>query len=463
MHGPDHPANSWSERLAATGEVCIRTGFGPDAAAADFIANFAGPPATGRSGDETVTLYPQPDAPALSFGSYGSERRVRGWLPNLPDKVSPRRLSGMLPIQPETVPQADHAGLAEQDLRRLPIPLLTQRDAGKYITMGFVLAREDDEGMALSAHRMLVLGPRRLGLWMLPSRKLRALAAEAHGAGRPLPVSINIGVAPAVAVAASTSSAYLPKQFTKLSLAGALAGLPVELALCRETGTSFLSQADVVILGRIVPETIPEAPSGGILEGAMPEFLGYDGRGQAELSVIEIDRILLRPEAVFQSVVGPGREQSVILGLGGALALSLALPASRGISDLRFSHAGGGMLLLFAALASPGASETRAGALDQLARAMVQICPFTKTVVFVDDDVNVKNDEDVLWAITTRANLPLDCHGLAGYGPLGMDPSQSRQWVNAGKEVAYKSYINATVPARMHGRARRSFPLPDNC
>jgi len=460
MQRPDGgcPADTWSARFAETGELRVRHGFGPDDAAADFVEHFAGPPATGRRGDEPIVLYPQPDGLALSFGAYGSERRVRNWLPGLPGRISPHSLSGIAPIRPETGVSSDHLALDDPDLRRLPAPLLTRQDAGRYISMGFLMARQETGGVALSAHRMLILGPRRVGVWMLPSRRLRALAAAEHENNRSLPVSINIGAPPEAAVAASTSSAALPDRFCKLSLAGALADTPLELS--RDRDTEFLTCADVVLTGRMVPKTVPEAADGGMPAGSMPEFLGYDGKGQAELIVVEVDRMLVRPDAVFQAVVGPGREQSVILGLGGAVALSLGLPSGSGISDLRFSHAGGGMLLLFAALGAPGTCAASQEQLAELAEEMVRICPFIKTVVFVDNDVNLNNDEDVLWAMTTRARLPQDCYALPDHEPLAMDPSQTPEWAAKRGAAAFKSFVNATVPAGLDRRAMRSYPDP---
>lgn len=437
--------------LAQTESVEIREGFTPDAAARDFAAHHVGPPAGGRCGAEPALLYPQPGRPTLSFGAYGCETRVRGWLPGLPNRVAPSELGDLVPILPKPVQTTDHGDFVPASLAELPIPMATKRDAGRYLSMGFVMARSNSGAVALSAHRMLVLGPTRLGLWMLPGRKLRQMAAEAHVAGKGFPVSVNIGVPPAGAVASATSTEHLPACFDKLSLAGGLAQSPICISAGTVPDVWFLGTSEIVLEGHILPEVVPEAEPGAALAGSMPEFLGYDGKGQEELAVLELSGMRMRPDPIFHAVVGPGREQSVILGLGGALTLGLATGRDLAIHDLRFSHAGGGMLLLFVAL-RPGRKPDP----QTLAAELIDVCPFIKMIVFVDTDVDLGSDEDVLWAMTTRSRLAHDCHALPGYRALTMDPSQSDAW-SAQRGGAFKSYVDATLPEGLAALGRRSF------
>lgn len=441
--------------LAMCEGVLRLEGFSPDAAAAEVAAHHVGPPARPRAGPEPVVLFRQPQGPALCFGLYGDEARLRGWLPGLPSHIAPDTLAGFAPVAPVWEGATDHQS-GPPDLTALPVPQVTPRDAGRYLSMGFVMAETGGQ-VAVSAHRMLVLGPDRLGLWMLPGRALRLMAEAAHAEGRDLPVTVNIGVPPALAIASATSTALLPAPLDKLALAGGLAQAP--LALARSTdGLAYLARAEIVLEGVITAEQVPEALPCASLAGSMPEFLGYDGHGQPALHVLRLTGQRQRPEALFQSVIGPGREQSAILGLGGALALALALPPALGVHDLRFAPAGGGMLLLYAALKAEAPRDLGAPRdLAAIAQAMVRICPFLKTVIFVDEDVSVQSDEDMLWAMTTRAQLAEDCHPLPGHRAMGMDPSQSPEWqALRGGTGVFKSYVNATVPGGLRPAFRRS-------
>ena len=165
-----------------------------------------------------MVLFPQAQGPAQCFGLYGDEVRLRGWLPGLPQRIAPDTLAGFAPVAPVWEAASNHLPMPP-DLTALPVPQVTPRDAGRYLSMGFVLAEAGGQ-VAVSAHRMLVLGPDRLGLWMLPGRALRQMAEAAHAGGRDLPVTVNIGVPPALAIASATSTSHLPAPLDKLALAG---------------------------------------------------------------------------------------------------------------------------------------------------------------------------------------------------------------------------------------------------
>ncbi len=430
--------------------------FAPDAAAGDFAASHAGPPARPVNGDEPAVLYRLKKGGRLLFGTYGNERQVRSWLPGLPARIAPDTVAALAPVAPIAEACCRRGYWPAPDLSRLPVPRITAADAGPYVTMGFVLADEPGgSGVALSAHRMLVLDDRHLGVWMLSGRELRRFAEQAAGAGRELPVSVNIGAPPAAVIASATAAGKLPARHDKLTLAGALAGAPLALGRGRLAGTRFFDSAEIVLEGALTGETAPEALGGLPPSISMPEFLGYHGTARAELAVLRIDAISARENAIYQSTVGPGREQSVILGLGGALALALGIGDDAAIHDLRFSHAGGGMLLLYVSLAEQ--TDIPRDALAALMRRMIAICPFIKTVVFVDCDVDPACEEDVLWALTTRCRLNDDCLALDGYPAVTMDPSQTDAWsVETGTEPV-RTLIDATVPVALRPHTERVF------
>jgi 4-hydroxy-3-polyprenylbenzoate decarboxylase len=158
-------------------------------------------------------------------------------------------------------------------------------------------------------------------------------------------------------------------------------------------------------------------------------------------------------------VIGPGREQSVILGLAGAVSVALTGGDAdwRLIRDLHYSPAGGGMLLLVVAVRKESADDD--WKLGNIARRIFEWHGFVKLIVFTDTDVDIASSEDVLWAITTRANLGTDCTTFAGFRPLGMDPSHQADW--SGERGANggggRTYLDATIPYRLRDRTVRSF------
>ncbi|OLR95320.1 UbiD family decarboxylase [Actinokineospora bangkokensis] len=428
----------------------VRTGSGP--AAVDFAARYAGVPATSRTAAEPVVEYPARFAKVL-LGLYGDAGRVRAWLPGYPSRCTPAAAAQLLD---SAVPPVETARTARQlpvDVCALPAPRVTPRDAGRYITMGVLHAR-DDHGSALSVHRMLILGPDRLAVWIVPGRGLGALHARALAAGRELPVSVNIGVAPAVMIAAAVNGRFLPPGTAKLDLAGALAGAPVAVAPGATQPVPVLADAEVVLEGVLGAETTDEA-LGTEVGGSMPEFLGYHGKGGRDLPVLRVTGLGARPGARFQAVVGPGREQSVVLGLGGALSVALSGtgPGWAAVHDLHFPASGGGMVLLVVSLAKTSPADDAAPAL--LAPQLFAAHPFVRLVVFTDTDVDPTCAEDVWWAVATRSNLGSDCATSTDHAPVPMVPAENPAWRPTGSRPG-RSAIDATVPFALRGLAGRA-------
>jgi 4-hydroxy-3-polyprenylbenzoate decarboxylase len=86
------------------------------------------------------------------------------------------------------------------DLRRLiPAPTHTLRDAGPYLTMGLVRARDPETGASdVTIHRLCMQGPDTLSIYFVPGRHIDQFRAKAERLGQPLPVSVSIGLDPAL-------------------------------------------------------------------------------------------------------------------------------------------------------------------------------------------------------------------------------------------------------------------------
>jgi UbiD family decarboxylase len=425
---------------------------------ADYAREYAGIPANSLARAEDVAMYSTVEdrAARVVLGLYGDPGRVRGWLPGYPNRVNPASVQTLLAGVREPVDGVRQADRHEVDLGRLPALRATDRDAGPYLTMGLVYARRSGD-VGLSVHRMLLLDGHRLTLWMVPGRTLSALYTDALREGRRLPVCVNIGVPPAVMIASAVNSRFLPAGMSKLDLAGALAGEPIATAPADTQPTEVLAESEIVLEGYLDGTTADETLRGEP-DGSLPEFLGYSGKAQRSLPVITVTGMSLRSDATCQAVIGPGREQSVILGLGGALSVALSeVDDGDGIHDLHFSPSGGGMLTLAVSMRKASVAADFSPA--RIARSVFDRHPFVKLIVFTDDDVDVHSIEDVMWAVSTRANLGSDCVTFDHYPSLPMDPSQTSSWL-AQRGRPGRSFVDATVPYRVRNLAERSFPNP---
>jgi len=435
----------------------------PDSELAGVYAHFgAGTPTSFGMGNDRSVLFESAGSAAqqVLVGLFASRRRCARLL-GCADEEIPRMILSAVqqPIPP--VVTADPASCHERslervDLSRLPITTSTRGDAGPYITMGVVLASASD-GMIgnISIHRLCVQSPDTLTIWMVPGRDLELMYLAARAEGKRLPVSINIGLDPAIYVASACTGPLAPPGFNELGIAGAIRGRAVELARCRTLPSLCIANAEYVIDGEIGHETIPESRNGN---KSMPEFLGYDGAPHPALPVIHVRGIYCRRNPIFQTVIGPGLEQSHLLAFGmEAAALDFwRRYVGRCVRNVRAHPGGGGQLLLFIQLQK--ASEQDDGVVRRGGMAVLGAFRMVKQVVLVDEDVDVFTDADVWWAMSTRLQASRDIVVLANVQGFPLDPSQNKEFHPSlsGIGMTDKAVFDCTVPFNLKERFRRS-------
>lgn len=424
-----------------------------------YRTSFATSPAGSRTGDEPVVLYKAAgfDIPVL-MGLFGSRRRNE-WLMGAEPKRGARRFARQLsfPIPPvwTTNPSCQERE-AKQFLAALPILTTTAMDAGPFLTSGVICAGDPDEGfVSVSIHRMRVLDDKHLTVWMLPGRDLQRLYQTATDARRTLPISINIGAPPVVYITSSLSAPFVRPGAGEIEAAGALLGSPIEIARCATNDTFCLAQSEIVIEGEILLETAAEYSDPSTSLG-MPEFLGYMGRAQACLPVIEISGVFLRHGAVYQTFLGPGKEQSELLALpteaGMLVDLNHVMAGDLDVLDAHYLAAGGGQLVLALRVHK---RRDRAGSMEQLRDAITERHGLTKAVWVVDEDVDIHSSEDLLWASATRFQPSRDIYVRTGLPGFPLDPSQAPSYLEATYPSTNKYLFDLTVPVKLRPSFKR--------
>lgn len=427
--------------------------------ATHYRAHFATSPATARSGDEPMVLYRSSQhAFPILMGLFGSRQRNDRLLGAKPGQAS-QRLARCLaaPISPVWTTQAPcHAEQVADRLRALPILTTTLDDAGPYLTSGVVCAGDPDQGfVSVSIHRMRVLDDRHLTIWILPGRDLDVLYRQAMADGRPLPISINIGVPPALYVASSLSKPFVKPGSGELETAGALLGEPVEIARCLSNPTFCIARSEIVIEGHILNEVMDEF-SDPVTRLGMPEFLGYMGKAQAALPLIAVSGVFHRPQAIYQTFLGPGKEQSELLALpteaGLILQLNQAFAHDLEVLDAHYLAPGGGQLTLALRVRKLRDSPDL---MTRLRTAVITRHALTKAILVADEDIDIRSPEDLLWALSTRFQPSRDLHsqGLAPGFPL--DPSQAAGYLDPHAALTDKYLLDFSAPLALRAGFRR--------
>lgn len=299
--------------------------------------------------------------------------------------------------------QADQRRGADVDLKRLPIQTNWSGEAAPLITWGLVITRppgsaaDDTAEMNIGVYRMQALGADRAILRWLEHRG----GAKHHRAwaqrGEDMPVAVAIGADPATILSAVLP---LPETVSELRFSGVLRGERPRISPALTVPLMVPSDAEIVIEGYAsASETAPEGPYG--------DHTGYYNSVE-RFPVMRITAITTKRDPVYLSTYTgrPPDEPSVI----GAVLNDLALPTMRRqmpeIVDLWLPPEACSYRLAVISIKKRYAGQARRVMMGLW--GMLPQFNYTKMVIVVDDDIDVRNWDDVLWALATRMDPSRD-------------------------------------------------------
>ena len=390
---------------------------------------------------------------ALLMGS-SSEGLPHLLLDALDNPIPPVRWSGKKSPCQEVVHRAP------LDIRELlPAPTNTELDAGPYFTMGLLRAEDPETGKAdVTIHRLCVQGPDLLTVWFTAGRHIDAFRIKAEEKGQPLPVSVNMGLDPAVYLASCFEPPTTPLGFDELSIAGAIRQRPIELVDCVSVKAKAIAHAEIVIEGEFLPDQRMREDIHTNTGYAMPEFTGYMGAAQPALPVLKIKAVTHRQRPILQTIVGPGEEHCNLTGIPTeASILRLAENSMPGRVRNVYAHpAGGGKFL--AIIQFEKASPSDEGRQRQAALTAFTAFPELKHVILVNEDVDLYDSNEILWAMTTRYQGDVSTVFIPGVRCHPLDPTQSPDFnpFLKGDSISCKTIFDCTVPFHMKDRFKRS-------
>jgi 2,5-furandicarboxylate decarboxylase 1 len=313
------------------------------------------------------------------------------------------------------------------DLARLPIPTYFPGDAGRYLTAGLLVARDPETGVETEGyHRFQVKGRDRMGVSLHSRRRMFEYQRRAETRKQSLPCAIAIGVHPLVSMG---SLAYPPAEVGKFEVVGGLLGAPLEVAPCATIDLQVPAAAEIVIEGEILAGVRePEGPFG--------EFTGYFSRRSTE-HVFVARAIAMRERPWFQSI-GSGRAGDHITTLGLVREAEIHNALGRVIPNVTGVHvplSGTSSFTAYVAI-----KQSRPGEAKHVIPIVLGVDHYLKLVIVVDDDIDVFDESEVLWAVATRMQADRDLVTIGGSLGAMLDPSADERGVTA------KLGIDATRP-----------------
>jgi UbiD family decarboxylase len=316
------------------------------------------------------------------------------------------------------------------DLTKLPIPLQFSVDGGPYITAGQISARDPVTGVDTTGfHRLMLKGKNRLGVSLHSRRRMYEFQRRAEERGQALPAAVTIGTHP-LHYMGSMVYAY-PPHVRKFEIIGGLFDEPYRVARCSVGELEVPAGAEIVIEGEILAETRePEGPFG--------EFTGYASYRSTQ-HVFVAHRVRMRRDALFQSVVSGMSKDHILVSCitreGEILnALRRNLPNVRAV---HVPHTSCGAFTAYISMKKIADGEPQTAIMAALGTEF-----YTKHVIVVDDDVDIFDTNDVMWAVATRVRPDKDIFFIPGAKGAILDPTSDPE-----NFTVTKMGIDATRPA----------------
>ena len=366
---------------------------------------------------------------------------------------------------------------SEVDLARLPIQHCWPGDIAPLITWGLVITRgPNKKRQNLGIYRQQVIGPNKLIMRWLAHRG-GALDFREHclqNPGKPYPIAVALGADPATILGAVTP---VPDSLSEYQFAGLLRGSRTELVKAMGSELRVPASAEIVLEGHIYPEDVsqiaplpegaPARPRTGYehaLEGPFGDHTGYYNE-QDWFPVFTVDRITMRRDPIYHSTyTGKPPDEPAILGVAlNEVFVPLLQKQFTEITDFYLPPEGCSyrMAVVQMKKSYPGhAKRVMFGVWSFLRQFM-----YTKFIVVVDEDVNIRDWKEVIWAITTRVdpirdttmvdNTPIDyldfASPVSGLGSkMGIDATNkwpgetNREW---GRTITMDAQVKARVDA----------------
>lgn len=347
------------------------------------------------------------------------------------------------------------------DIRKLiPAPTNTPEDAGPYVTLGMCYASDVETGESdVTIHRLCLQSKDEISMFFTPgARHLGAFREKAEALGKPLPISISIGVDPAIEIASCFEPPTTPLGFNELSIAGAIRGKAVELAPCVTIDEKCIANAEYVIEGELLVGARVREDQNSNTGKAMPEFPGYTGPANAELPVIKVKAVTHRVNPIMQTCIGPSEEHVSMAGIPTeASILDMVERAMPGRVQNVYAHSSGGGKFI-AVIQFKKTVPSDEGRQRQAALLAFSAFPELKQVILVDEDVDIFDTNDVLWAMTTRMQVDVDIVTIPGVRCHPLDPSNDPacSWSIRDHGIACKTIYDATIPFNQKARFQRA-------
>jgi 2,5-furandicarboxylate decarboxylase 1 len=322
------------------------------------------------------------------------------------------------------------------DLAKLPIVHHAEQDSGKYITVGVLVLRDPDSGVLNAGmYRHEVQGKDKLGCMFNPAHHAGYIYRRCQELNKRMEAVLFIGHHPAALLGALGEGSI---DSCELDLMGGLMGEPLAVTDAETVDLPVPAFAEIAIEGYL-------DPANETADGPFAEFTGYYGPAKDPIGLMHVTAITMRSDAIYHDLDPAHPEHN----LANALSLESAVYDSvrrlvPSVTAVYVPVSGACRFTTYVAIKKSVPGQGKSAGL-----AAITANPNLKIAVVVDDDIDIYDEQRVLWAIATTFEADQDLVVIPGAMGSHLNPSSYGEIRNQHGPMNTKMVIDATRPATL--------------
>ena len=332
------------------------------------------------------------------------------------------------------------------DLQKIPVERCGSMQGGPFVSLGNCFTKHPDTGVVnLGIYRLHVKSRDHTGILIVPHQSVATIYAKYDVLGKPMPMAVAIGTDPLLPMC---GAAPFPHNQSEIDGWGAITGQPLEMVPCETIDMLVPAQSEYILEGEVLQGERE-------MEGPFGEYTGFYS-GVRDLPIFKVKCITHRKNPIYQTItIGkPQSEGNFLTEMGFGLELARvcnnSLPEVTGVRSM-VSHGLCTVIQISKERRYKGIAQ-RAGNLVWANKSHV------KNVFVIDDDIDIWDNNDILWAFATRFQANKDLAIVPNVSGVRLDPSEP----HGGEEgISCKMIMDCTEPfPPMHAPYMRGVALP---
>lgn len=322
------------------------------------------------------------------------------------------------------------------DLSRLPVTWHAEKDSGKYFTIAFLVVRDPETGIInAGVYRHELKGKDSFGCMFNPSHNAGYIYRRYKELKRPMEAVLVVGHHPAAVMGSLLRGGMEVNEFEMM---GALLGESLEVVRGETVDLPIPAWAEIAIEGVIDPSVETS-------DGPFAEYTGFYGPAKDPVALMQVRAVTMRKDAIFHDLDPAHREHN----LAGVLPYESSVYDSvkklvPSVQDVYMPASGSCFFTAYVRIKKRVAGEGKSAGL-----AAIAADPNLKMAIVVNEDVDVYQEDQVMWAIATHCEADRDLTVIANAMGAHLNPAAYAEIRHQHGSMNSKLIIDATPPATL--------------